>query len=156
MLLVVAVLVVDFVVDLLYLALDPRLREGRMSRAGRPPDARCRRPPVSRGRRRRLRRPAASSSAACSSGWSSLMALLSFVWTPYDPTLVDADGRGCATSSAQHWLGTDKFGRDVLSQIIVGARTTLFVGFVAVGVAAVIGVPLGILAAMAPRWSASC
>jgi peptide/nickel transport system permease protein len=79
------------------------------------------------------------------------MALVSFVWTPYDPTLVDPTSR-LLTPSAQHWLGTDKFGRDVLSQIIVGARTTLFVGFVAVGVAAVIGVPLGILAAMATRW----
>jgi len=79
------------------------------------------------------------------------MALVSFVWTPYDPTLVDPTSR-LLTPSAQHWLGTDKFGRDVLSQIIMGARTTLFVGFVAVGVAAVIGVPLGILAAMATRW----
>ena len=80
-----------------------------------------------------------------------VMALVSFVWTPYDPTLVDPTSR-LLTPSAQHWLGTDKFGRDVLSQIMVGSRTTLFVGFVAVGVAAVIGVPLGILAAMAPRW----
>jgi peptide/nickel transport system permease protein len=80
-----------------------------------------------------------------------VMALVSFVWTPYDPTVVDPTSR-LLTPSAQHWLGTDKFGRDVLSQIIMGSRTTLFVGFVAVGVAAVIGVPLGILAAMAPRW----
>jgi len=80
-----------------------------------------------------------------------VMALVSFVWTPYDPTLVDPASR-LLTPSAQHWLGTDKFGRDVLSQIIMGSRTTLFVGFVAVGVAAVIGVPLGVLAAMAPRW----
>lgn len=80
-----------------------------------------------------------------------LMALVSFVWTPHDPTLVDASSR-LQTSSATHWLGTDKFGRDVLSQILVGARTTLFVGFVAVGIAGVVGVPLGIIAAMAPRW----
>ena len=80
-----------------------------------------------------------------------VMALVSFVWTPYDPTLVDPTSR-LLTPSAQHWLGTDKFGRDVLSQIIMGSRTTLFVGFVAVGVAALIGVPLGVLAAMAPRW----
>jgi peptide/nickel transport system permease protein len=78
-------------------------------------------------------------------------ALLSFVWTPYDPTLVDSTSR-LLKPSAQHWFGTDKFGRDVLSQIIVGSRTTLFVGFVAVGVAALVGVPLGILAAMSPRW----
>jgi len=80
-----------------------------------------------------------------------VMALLSFVWTPYDPTFVNATDR-LQGFSGRHWLGTDKFGRDVLSQILMGSRTTLFVGIVAVGVAAVIGVPLGVLAAMAPRW----
>lgn len=79
------------------------------------------------------------------------MALLSFVWTPHDPTLVNSRDR-LATSSAAYWFGTDTFGRDVFSQILVGSRTTLFVGFVAVGVATVIGVPLGILAGMAPPW----
>ena len=79
-----------------------------------------------------------------------LMALVSFAWTPYDPTRVDATQR-LLGSSAKHWFGTDKFGRDVLSQILMGSRTTLFVGLVAVGVAAVIGVPLGILAAMTRR-----
>ncbi len=80
-----------------------------------------------------------------------VMALVSFVWTPYDPTFVNAVDR-LQTFSAQHWLGTDKFGRDVLSQILMGSRTTLFVGVVAVGVATLLGVPLGIIAAMAPRW----
>ncbi len=79
------------------------------------------------------------------------MALLSFVWTPHDPTLVDPEVR-LQSPSADYWFGTDKFGRDVFSRIMVGSRITLFVGFVAVGVAAVIGVPLGILAGMAPRW----
>jgi peptide/nickel transport system permease protein len=79
------------------------------------------------------------------------MALLSFVWTPHDPTLVNATTR-LQKPSSEYWFGTDKFGRDVFSQILVGSRTTLFVGFVAVGVAAVVGVPLGILAGMAPNW----
>nr|WP_218566433.1 ABC transporter permease [Vallicoccus soli] len=78
-------------------------------------------------------------------------ALVSFVWTPYDPTRVDPAAR-LLTPGADHWLGTDKFGRDVVSQLMVGARTTLFVGIVAVGVAAVVGTPLGVLAGMAPRW----
>jgi peptide/nickel transport system permease protein len=78
------------------------------------------------------------------------MALVSFVWTPHDPTLVNASVR-LQKPSGQYWFGTDKFGRDVFSQILVGSRITLFVGFVAVGVAAVIGVPLGILAGMRPR-----
>lgn len=80
-----------------------------------------------------------------------IMALLSFIWTPHDPTLVNSQDR-LATPSAEYWFGTDRFGRDVFSQILVGSRTTLFVGFVAVGVAAVIGVPMGIVAGMAPRW----
>jgi len=78
-------------------------------------------------------------------------ALLSFVWTPYDAVQIDPAARIAPPSSA-HWLGTDRFGRDVLSQLLVGARTTLFVGVIAVGLAGVIGTPLGILAAMGPRW----
>ena len=79
------------------------------------------------------------------------MAILSFLWTPHDPTLVNSAVR-LQEPSLEYWFGTDKFGRDVFSQILVGSRTTLFVGFVAVGVAALVGVPLGILAGMAPRW----
>ncbi|MFE6157643.1 ABC transporter permease [Streptomyces sp. NPDC056486] len=79
------------------------------------------------------------------------MALLSFVWTPHDPTLVNPAVR-LQEPSLEYWFGTDKFGRDVFSQILIGSRTTLFVGLVAVGVAAVVGVPLGILAGMGPRW----
>ncbi len=79
-------------------------------------------------------------------------ALVSFIWTPYDPTEVDAEAR-LLEPSTSHVLGADKFGRDVLSQLMWGARTTLFVGVVAVGVAALIGTPLGILAGMFPRWA---
>jgi peptide/nickel transport system permease protein len=78
-------------------------------------------------------------------------ALVSFVWTPYDAVQVDPNTR-LAPSSPAHWLGTDTFGRDVASQLLVGARTTLFVGVVAVGLAGVVGTPIGILAAMGPRW----
>jgi peptide/nickel transport system permease protein len=78
-------------------------------------------------------------------------AALSFIWTPHDPLRVDAAVR-LLGPSGDHVFGTDKFGRDLVSQIMVGARTTLYVGVVAVGVAALIGAPLGILAAMGPRW----
>lgn len=81
----------------------------------------------------------------------AVVALVALVWTPYDPGLVDPAHR-LADPSAAHWLGTDKLGRDVLSLVMAGSRTTLVVGVVAVGVAAVVGVPLGILAAMVPRW----
>ncbi|GAB3870436.1 ABC transporter permease [Kibdelosporangium lantanae] len=80
-----------------------------------------------------------------------LAALVSFLWTPHDPLRVDAAVR-LLGPSGDYWLGTDKFGRDLVSQIMVGARTTLYVGVVAVGVAAVIGTPLGVLAGMGPRW----
>ncbi|MFK5582778.1 ABC transporter permease [Serinicoccus sp. LYQ131] len=79
------------------------------------------------------------------------LALVSYVWTPYAPMRV-LPVEAYQTPNAEHWLGTDRLRRDVLTQILVGARTTLYVGFVAVGVAAVIGVPLGILAAMTPGW----
>jgi peptide/nickel transport system permease protein len=79
------------------------------------------------------------------------MALVSYVWTPWDPTFVNTVDRLQGFSS-RHWFGTDKFGRDVFSQILMGSRTTLFVGLVAVGVAALVGVPLGIVAAMGPTW----
>jgi len=74
-------------------------------------------------------------------------ALVSFLWTPYDPVKVDAAHR-LLGFSASNLFGTDKFGRDVFSQIMVGARTTLYVGIVAVGIAAVIGTPLGIFPAL--------
>nr|WP_042190548.1 ABC transporter permease [Kibdelosporangium sp. MJ126-NF4]CEL19421.1 Dipeptide transport system permease protein DppC (TC 3.A.1.5.2) [Kibdelosporangium sp. MJ126-NF4]CTQ94780.1 Dipeptide transport system permease protein DppC (TC 3.A.1.5.2) [Kibdelosporangium sp. MJ126-NF4] len=80
-----------------------------------------------------------------------LVALVSFIWTPHDPTRVDAAVR-LLGPTGDHLFGTDKFGRDLVSQIMVGARTTLYVGVIAVGVAALIGTPLGILAAMSPRW----
>ncbi|MBK7723033.1 MAG: ABC transporter permease [Austwickia sp.] len=79
-----------------------------------------------------------------------LVGLISFGWTPYDPLAMNA-AQALATPSWEHWLGTDKFGRDVASQLMVGARMTLFVGVVAVGVAAAIGVPVGLMAAMTRR-----
>jgi peptide/nickel transport system permease protein len=100
-----------------------------------------------------VRRPLGGSFwvGAVITGFIIVVALVSFVWTPYDPTEVVAADR-LQDPSWAHVLGTDKFGRDVFSQLMWGARTTLFVGIVAVGVAALLGTPLGILAAMAPRW----
>ena len=73
-------------------------------------------------------------------------ALASFVWTPHDVTrLAIADK--LQGPSAAHWLGTDHFGRDILSMLMVGARTSLAVALVAVGIGAGFGVPLGLLAA---------
>jgi peptide/nickel transport system permease protein len=79
-------------------------------------------------------------------------ALVSWLWTPYDPTAIDARGR-LAPMSWSHPLGTDRFGHDVLSNLMAGARVTLLVGIVAVAIAAVVGVPLGALAGMRGRWT---
>ena len=75
-----------------------------------------------------------------------LAALLSFVWTPYDVTALDIAAK-LQPPSAAHWLGTDHFGRDVLSMIMVGARVSIAVALVAVGIGMGVGVPLGLLAA---------
>jgi peptide/nickel transport system permease protein len=80
-----------------------------------------------------------------------LAAVVSFFWTPHDPLQVNASIR-LLGPTGDYVFGTDKFGRDVASQIMVGARTTLYVGVVAVGIAALIGTPLGILAGMSRRW----
>ena len=76
-----------------------------------------------------------------------LAALVSFFWTPYDPLQAFPADR-LQGSSADHLMGTDRYGRDVFSGILYGARITLTVGLVAVGIAALIGTPLGILAGM--------
>ncbi|MGP5628025.1 ABC transporter permease [Corynebacterium casei] len=76
-----------------------------------------------------------------------LAALISLVWTPHDPLMAIAADR-LQGSSVEHLLGTDRFGRDVLSRLMVGAQVTLFVGLVAVSISALIGVPLGIAAGM--------
>ncbi|MXU66488.1 ABC transporter permease [Oceanomicrobium pacificus] len=73
-------------------------------------------------------------------------ALLSFVWTPYDVTRIDVAAK-LQGPSAAHWFGTDHFGRDLFSMIMVGARTSLAVALVAVGIGMGVGVPLGLTAA---------
>ena len=74
------------------------------------------------------------------------MALLSFVWTPYDVTVIAIADR-LQPPSAAHWLGTDHFGRDIASMIMVGSRNSIAVALVAVGIGMGFGVPLGAWAA---------
>ena len=71
---------------------------------------------------------------------------LSLVWTPHDVTQLDI-ARKFATPSPAHPLGTDHFGRDILSMIMAGARNSIVVALIAVGIGIVAGVPLGLLAA---------
>ncbi|WP_429814429.1 ABC transporter permease [Ensifer sp. B1-9] len=74
------------------------------------------------------------------------MAIVSYVWTPYSPTAMNFRDKLQGPSLA-HWFGTDNFGRDILSMIMVGARNSISVSIVAVLVGAGIGVPLGAWAA---------
>jgi peptide/nickel transport system permease protein len=75
-------------------------------------------------------------------------AALSLVWTPYPPAALDIPHK-LQTPSAAHWLGTDALGRDVASQILAGARVSLLVGVIAVGIGLAFGVALGLFAASA-------
>ena len=72
-----------------------------------------------------------------------LVAVTSAVLAPYDPQAVDFGGM-LAAPSAAHWLGTDAFGRDVLSRLIYGSRTALIVGFVSSFLGATLGAVLGV------------
>ncbi len=79
------------------------------------------------------------------------VALLAQVWTPYDGIVQNIPQKLQAPSWA-HWLGTDHYGRDVLSRIMVGAGNALVVGLVAVGLGLLFGVALGALAAAYRGW----
>ncbi len=73
-------------------------------------------------------------------------ALMSFIWTPYSVLVIDVANK-LQTPNAANWFGTDQLGRDILSMIMVGARTSIAVAIVAVGIGVLLGVPLGLAAA---------
>ena len=75
-----------------------------------------------------------------------LLAIVSFFWTPYDVTSLEISNR-FKTPSYNHFLGTDHFGRDILSMIMVGTHTSIAVAMVAVGIGILFGLPLGLIAA---------
>ena len=77
-------------------------------------------------------------------------ALVSLVWLPFDPS--DTSGTRLEGPSATHWLGTDKLGRDLATQLMIGARIALTVGLGSVAVGAVIGISVGLVAAFAASW----
>lgn len=73
-------------------------------------------------------------------------ALLSFAWTPFDHGTMNIPAR-LQSPNMTHLLGTDHFGRDILSLLMVGARTSIAVALVAVGIGMGLGIPLGLWAA---------
>lgn len=82
----------------------------------------------------------------------SLLLTLCAPWlAPYDPLEVNVDNRLSGPSVA-HWLGTDQLGRDILSRVLYGGQVALKVSLVAISSAMAVGLLLGMLAALGPRW----
>jgi peptide/nickel transport system permease protein len=79
------------------------------------------------------------------------VSLLAPLIAPYDPGAIDLKNV-LASPSWEHWFGTDQLGRDVLSRMIWGARISLKVGFVATGLAILIGTILGAVAGYYGGW----
>lgn len=80
-----------------------------------------------------------------------LAAALSLVWTPWSPYEMDLAAK-LQPPTGKHWLGTDAYGRDVASLLLVGARNSILVGVIAVGIGLTIGTALGLLAAAKRGW----
>ncbi|MFW5947797.1 MAG: ABC transporter permease, partial [Gemmatimonadota bacterium] len=100
-----------------------------------------------RGWWRRLRRDRLAAFGVVVIAGLAVMALLAPLVAPYDPVAQgDLTTRAYLPPSGAHWLGTDQFGRDVLSRIIYGARISLTVGFIAVAIAVVLGSLIGAIA----------
>lgn len=103
------------------------------------------------------RRPAAAGRNGGATLWAGLVlvglvvlaAVVSVWWTPFDPEGVFSESI-LRPPGTEHLLGTDSFGRDIFSSILRGAQIALLVGTVAVGIAALLGVPFGIVAGMNP------
>lgn len=82
-------------------------------------------------------------------GLHVFVALLTLAWTPYDPQAMT--GGRLASPSWAHWAGTDRLGRDLFTQIMIGARIAITTGLGAVLIGAGIGIAVGLAAAFATR-----
>lgn len=80
------------------------------------------------------------------------LALLSLIGTPHDPLAINITAR-LQPPGAAHWLGTDQFGRDVLSRMMIGARVSLMTGLMAASGALLIGVLIGASSTFAGGWA---
>lgn len=80
-----------------------------------------------------------------------LLALIAPLIAPYDPNAIDVKAI-LLSPSHSHWMGTDGLGRDVFSRMLYGARISLMVGFVAVGIATAIGIVLGAITGFYRGW----
>ena len=83
---------------------------------------------------------------ACITGFFVAVAAIARFWTPFDTGILSIADK-LRPPDARHWFGTDQLGRDVLSMIMVGAQTSVGVALLSVVIGALVGVPLGLLAA---------
>lgn len=86
--------------------------------------------------------------------WLALLVIVAVAapWlSPYSPTAQNVNDM-LAVPSAAHWLGTDDLGRDILSRLIHGAPATIYASFLAVGIAILLGVPVGLVAGYFGGW----
>lgn len=79
-------------------------------------------------------------------------ALLGTVWTPYDPLAINFRAR-LQAPSVQYWLGTDEFGRDVLSRLMAGASSSVWISLLTVTFAITGGTVLGVLTGFVRGWT---
>lgn len=82
-------------------------------------------------------------------GAIAVIAIVSSFWTPFAPE--DTGGGRLLPPGAEHWAGTDRLGRDLFSQLMIGARLAMLVGVGSVVIAAVVGVVVGLVAAVTGR-----
>ncbi|MEO7371377.1 MAG: ABC transporter permease [Ilumatobacteraceae bacterium] len=81
------------------------------------------------------------------------VAMLSFFWTPYNPKKISVPDRLLPPGSEGYIFGTDKLGRDVVTQLMLGARNSLYVSVLSTTVAITIGALFGLfVAGSGPRW----
>lgn len=82
-------------------------------------------------------------------GAIAVIAIVSSLWTPFAPE--DTGGGRLLPPGAEHWAGTDRLGRDLFSQLMIGARLAMLVGVGSVVIAAVVGIVVGLVAAVTGR-----
>ncbi|MFC0525380.1 nickel transporter permease [Pontibacillus salicampi] len=82
-----------------------------------------------------------------------IIAIFAPLIAPYDPVSDASVIDRYQKPSAEHWLGTDELGRDIFSRIVYGARISIQIGVIAVGISGVIGVLLGGIAGYFGRWA---
>lgn len=80
-----------------------------------------------------------------------LLLLIGFIYTPYEPNQMNIPKR-LQPPSADHWFGTDEFGRDLFSRILAGARVSLLVGLISASIAALGGTLIGSVSGYFGGW----